>query len=121
MLQNTFLQNPLSFKHFSILEENCGVDINNGTIKSAGFLLRNGAKNFLWVRYTFLQNPLLLKRFCISEENCGTDIDHETIQCKFFVDKCYKRQSSGESYFPTKIKYFQVSQHFRRKLWCRHH
>ena len=27
---------------------------------------------------------------------------------------------SGELYFPAKAKFFQVSQHFRRKLCCRH-
>ena len=29
----TFLLKPLSFKRFSILEENCGADIKNGTFK----------------------------------------------------------------------------------------
>ena len=35
-----------------------------------------------------------------------------------FVDKSCKERSLGELYFPTKTKFFQVLQHFRRKLWC---
>ena len=39
----TFLQKPSSFKFLSILEENCGADINNGTIKCK-FLSSNVSK-----------------------------------------------------------------------------
>ena len=42
----TFLQNLRSFKRFSILEENCGANIINGTLTLyVRFLLTNAAKN----------------------------------------------------------------------------
>ena len=34
----TFLQNPLYFSRFNILEENCGADIKNGTFKCKTFV-----------------------------------------------------------------------------------
>ena len=110
---------PLSFKRFSILEENCGADINNGRFKCKTFVDKC-CKNCLWVSYTFLQKFLSFKRFSILEENCGSDIKNGTFKCKLFVDKCYKQRSLNVLYFPTKAKFFQVSQHFRRKLWCPH-
>ena len=69
----TFLQKPSSFKFLSILEENYGADINNGTIK-CNFLLTNVSKNGRWVSYTFLQNLHSFKFYCILEENCVADI-----------------------------------------------
>ena len=36
--------------------------------------------------------------------------------CRQMLQKLF----SCQSYFPTKAKIFQVFQHFRRKLWCRH-
>ena len=82
----TFLQKPSSFKFLSILEENCGADINNGTIKCK-FLLTNVSKNGRWVSYTFLQKLSSCKFYSILEENCGADINDEAIKCKIFVDK----------------------------------
>ena len=64
----TFLQKPSSFKFLSILEENCGADINNGTIKCK-FLLTNVSKNGRWVSYTFLQKLSSFKFYSILEEN----------------------------------------------------
>ena len=75
----------------SILEENCGADINNGTIKCK-FLLTNVSKNGRWVSYTFLQKLSSCKFYSILEENCVTDINDEAIKCKTFVDKCCKKQ-----------------------------
>ena len=77
-------------------------------------------KNCFWVGHTFLQKLLSFKRFSILEENCGADIKNGAFKCNIFVDKCYKKRWLSGSYFPTKAKIFQVSQHFRRKLWCRH-
>ena len=60
----TFLQKPSSFKFLSNLEENCGADINNGTIKCK-FLLTNVSKNGRWASYTFLQKLRSFKFYCI--------------------------------------------------------
>ena len=47
-------------------------------------------------------------------------INDETFKCKIFVDSCCKSCLLSGLYFPTKAKFFQVSQHFRRKLCCPH-
>ena len=116
----TFLQKPSFLKFFSILEENCGADIINGTIKCK-FLLTNVSQNVFWVSYTFLQKLSSFKFYNNLEENCVVDINTEAIKCKTFVHKCFKELSLGKLYFPTKTKFLQVLQNFGRKLWCRHH
>ena len=60
----TFLQKPSSFKFLSILEENCGADINIGTFKR-NFLLTNVSKNGRWASSTFLQKLSSFKFYCI--------------------------------------------------------
>ena len=102
----TFLQKPSSFKFLSILEENCGADINNGTIKCK-FLLTNVSKNGRWVSYTFLQKLSSFKFYNILEENCVADIINETFKCKTFVGKCSKKRTLSKLYLPTKAKSFQ--------------
>ena len=104
----------------SILEENCGADINNGTIKCK-FLLTNVSKNGFWVSYTFLQKLSSFKFYSILEENCVLHINNGAIKCKTFVDNCCKSCLLSGLYFPTKAKFLQVSQHFRRKLCRAHH
>ena len=111
----TFLQKPSSFKFLSILEENCVAHINNGAIKCK-FLLTNVSQNAFWASYTFLQNLSSLKFYSILEENCVVHINNEAIKCKTFVDNCSKSCLLSGLYFPTKAKFFQVFQHFRRKL-----
>ena len=86
-----FLQKPSSFKFLSILEENCGADINNGTIKCK-FLLTNVSKNGRWVSYTFLQKLSSFKFYSILEENCVADINNEAFECNIFVDNCCKNR-----------------------------
>ena len=83
-LSTSHMEKPSSFKFLSILEENCGADINNGTIKCK-FLLTNVSKNGRWVSYTFLQKPSSFKLISILEENCGADINNRTIKCKFLL------------------------------------
>ena len=83
-------------------------------------LLTKGAKNGRWVSYSFLQKLSFFKFYTILEENCGADIINEAIKCKTFVDNCCKSCLLSGLYFPTKAKFFQVSQHFRRKLCCQH-
>ena len=114
-----FLQKPSSFKFLSILEENCGADINNETIKCK-FLLINVLKKGRWVSYTFLQKLSSCKFYSILEENCVLNIINGAINCKTFVDNCCKSCLLSGLYLPAKAKFFQVSQHFRRKL-CRPH
>ena len=87
----TFLQKPSSFKFLSILEENCGADINNGTIKCK-FLLTNVSKNGRWVSYTFLQKLSSFNFYSILEENCVADINNEAFECNIFVDNCCKNR-----------------------------
>ena len=86
---HTFPQKPRSFKFLSILEENCGADIINGTFKCKTFvfLLSNAAKKGRWVGYTFPQKPKTFKFLSISEENCGADIINVTFKCKTFVNE----------------------------------
>ena len=60
----TFLQKPHSFKRLSILEENCGADIINVTIKCDLFVDKC-LKTCRWVSYTFLQKPSLFNHFWI--------------------------------------------------------
>ena len=100
---NTLVQKPSSFKFFSILEENCGADLSRS------------------VSHTFLQKCCSFKSFSILEENCASDITNETFKCKTFVGKCCKKLPLSKLYLPTKALFFQVFQHFRRKLGCRHH
>ena len=77
----TFLQKLLFFLSFSILEENCGANIKDGTFKCK-FLLINVAKNCLWVGYCFLQTPLSqFESFNILEEHCDADIKNGTFKC----------------------------------------
>ena len=100
---NNLVRKLCSFKFFSILEENCGADLSR------------------WVSHTFLQRRCSFKSFSILEENCAADIITETFKCNTFVGKCCKKQPLSKSYLPTKALFFQVFQHFRRKLCCRHH
>ena len=100
---NILVQKPCSFKFFSILEENCGADLSR------------------WVSHTFLQKRCSFKSFSILEEKCAADIIHETFNCKTFVGKCCKKEPLSKLYLPTKALFFQVFQHFKRKLCCRHH
>ena len=68
-------------------------------------------RKVFWVTYTFLQKPSSFKLISILEENCGADIINGTFKCKTFVDKCCKKALLSGLYFPTKVKFFQVSQH----------
>ena len=118
----TFLQKPSSFKFLSILEENCVAHINNEAIKCK-FLLTNVSKNGLWVGYTFPQKLSSFKFYSILEEKCVANIINETFKCNTFVSfltNAAKKGLLSGLYFPTKAKFFHVSQHFRRKVWCRH-
>ena len=66
--------------------------------------------------YTFLQELKNLSsfKFCsVLEENCGADINNGTLKCKTFVDNCCKKRPLSGSYFPTKGKFFQVSQRYK--------
>ena len=115
----TFLQKPSSFKFLSILEENCVANINHGAI-NCKFLLTNVSQNVFWVSYTFLQKLSSFMFYSILEENCVVHIINGAIKCKTFVDNCCKSCLLSGLYLPAKAKFFQVSQHFRRKL-CRPH
>ena len=103
---DTFLQNFLSFKRFSILKENCGADIKNGAFKCNIFVDKCYKTRSL--THTFPQKPRSFKFLIISEENCGADIINGTFKCKtlnFVVQRCKKGSSSG-LYFPTKTSFF---------------
>ena len=115
----TFLQKPSSFKFLSILEENCVAHINIEAIKCK-FLLTNVSQNVFWVSYTFLQKLSSFKFYSILEEKCVVNIINGAIKCKTFVDNCCKSCLLSGLYFPTKTKFLQVSQHFRRKMCCPH-
>ena len=115
----TFLQKLSSFKFLSILEENGVAHIKNGRIKCE-LLLTIAANVVFWVGYTFLQKLNSFKFLNILEENCVAHINNGAIKCKTFVDNCCKSCLLSGLYFPTKAKFFQVSQHFRRKLCCPH-
>ena len=84
-------------------------------------LLANGVKRSRWVSYTFLQKRCSFKSFSILEENCAAEIISGTFKCKSFVGKCCKKRPLSKLYLPTKALFFQVFQHFRRKLWYGHH
>ena len=45
----------------------------------------------------------------------------EHLNVKLLLTNAAKKCLLSGLYFPTKAKIFQVSQHFKRKLWCRHH
>ena len=79
------------------------------------------SESCLWASNTLVQKPCSFKFFSILEENCAADIINETFKCKTFVGKCCKKRPLSKSYLPTKALFFQVFQHFRRKLCCRHH
>ena len=116
----TFLQKACFLNFFSILEENCGSDIINGTINCETFV-RKWCKNGGWVSYTFLQNPCSLKFSSILEENCGADIKIGTFNCETFVR--YWWQNGGwvsYTFLQKPCFFFDIFQHFRRKMWCRH-
>ena len=85
------------------------------------FLLENGAKTCRWVKHTFLQKSSFFEFFSIWEENCEADIINGTINCDLFVGKWCKDVSLGQAYLPTKVVFFRVLQHLRRKLCGRHH
>ena len=87
----TFLQNFLSFKRFSILEENCGADIKNGAFKCNIFVDKCYKKG-RWVDYTFPQKPRSFKFLSILEENCGANIINGTFKCKTFEFCCQMLQ-----------------------------
>jgi len=116
----TFLQKFSFLKFFSILEENCGADIINGTFNCETFV-RKWCKNGGWVSYTFLQKPCFFTFFNILEENCGADIINGTFNCETSVQKWWKKRPLGNLYLLTKSLFFEVLQHFRRKFWPRHH
>ena len=99
----TLVQKPCSFKFFSILDENCGANLSR------------------CVSHTFLQKRCSFKSFSILEENCAADIINGRFKCKTFVGKCCKKRPLSKLYLSTKALFFQVFQHFRRKLCCRHH
>ena len=84
-------------------------------------LQEKSSESCLWVSHTFLQKRCSFKSFSIWEENCAADIIDERFTCKSFVGKCCKKRPLSKSYLPTKPLFFQVFQHFRRKLCCRHH
>ena len=85
------------------------------------FLFENGAKTCRWVKHTFLQKSSFFEFFSIWEENCEADIINRTINCDLFVAKWCKDVSLGQAYLPTKVVFFRVLQHLRRKLCGRHH
>ena len=85
------------------------------------FLLANAAKTCCSFKHTFLQKSSLFEFFTIWEENCVTDIINWTINCGLFVGKCCKDVSLVQTYFRTKVLFFRVLQHLRRKLCGRHH
>ena len=69
----------------------------------------------------FFKKVFSFQFLSISEEICGIYIINGTSKCKTFVEKCCKQQSLSGLYLRRKTKYFPVSLHFRRNLWCRHH
>ena len=115
----TFLQKPSSFKFLSILEEKCGADISNGTIKRK-FLLTNVSKNGRWVSYTFPQKLSSCKFKSILKKIVVPTSLTEHLNVRLLLTNVAKKGLLSGLYFPTKTNFFQVSQHFRRKLWCRH-
>ena len=117
----TFPQKLSSFKIYSILEENCVADIINEAFKCNTFVGKCCKKQPLSKLYlpASYKSVVFAKFFSILEENCAADIN-ETFKCKSFVGKYCKKQPLSKSYLPTKALFFQVFQHFRRKLWCRH-
>ena len=92
-------------------------------------LQEKASESCLWASNILVQKPCSFKFFSILEENCGADlsrwVSYTFLQkrCSFksFVGKCCKKRPLSKSYLPTKALFFQVFQHFRRKLWCRHH
>ena len=79
------------------------------------------SESCLWASNTLVQKPCSFKFFSILEENCGADIINGTFNCETFVHKWCKKLPLSKLYLPTKALFFQVFQHFRRKLCCRHH
>ena len=79
------------------------------------------SESCLWASNTLVQKPCSFKFFSVLEENCAVDIINETFKCNIFVGKCCKKRPLSKLYLPTKALFFQVFQHFRRKLCCRHH
>ena len=75
----------------------------------------------LWASNTLVQKPFSFKFSSFLEENCAADIINEAFKCNTFVGKCCKKRPLSKLYLPTKVSFFQVFQHFRRKLCCRHH
>ena len=115
----TFLQKPSSFKFLSNLEENCGADINNGTIKCK-FLLTNVSQNVFWVSYTFLQKLSSFKFYSILDENCVVNIINGAIKCKTFVDNCCKNCVWVSYTFlqrPSLLKHFWIWPSFSRNFF----
>ena len=78
-------------------------------------------KNCRWFKHTFLKKSSFFEFFSIWEENCVADIINRTIKCDLFAGKWCKDVSLGQTYLPTKVVFFQVLQHLRRKLCGRHH
>ena len=85
------------------------------------YLQEKTSESCLWASNTLVQKPCSFKFFSILEENCAADIINETFKCNTFVGKCCKKRPLSKLYLPTKPLFFQVFQHFRRKLCCRHH
>ena len=89
-------------------------------VRAVRLLFTNDGKNDRLVSHTFLQKPYSFKFFSILEENCDADIINGTFDCETFVHKWCKKRQLSKSYLPTKALFFEVFQHFRRKMWCRH-
>ena len=85
------------------------------------YLQEKTSESCLWASNTLVQKPCSFKFFSILEENCAADIFNEIFKCKSFFGKCCKRRPLSKSYLPTKALFFQIFQHFRRKLWYGHH
>ena len=79
-------------------------------------LLANAVKSGRWISQTILQKSCSFKSFSILEENCAADIIYATIKWKTFVGKRCKKRPLSKSYLPTKTLFFQVFQHFRKKI-----
>ena len=83
-----------------------------------GFTKRTAHKMSKYCLFEFFK-PWTCHKMSLS--SYSPNIINGTFKCKTFDDKWCEQQSEGELYLGRKAKYFPVSQHFRRNLWCRHH
>ena len=103
---------------------NCVNDIKNGAFKCKLFVDKCSQMLQKLVVATSMLSYKKLSLFdfvSIWEENYVADLMFGTIRFTLFVDKCCKRLSLTQACFPTKVAFFRLCQHFRRKLCCGHH